>query len=93
MWASGIVKQAVDAAGDLLFPPHCAVCETSVESGRWVCVSCESTVRRIKPPRCENCSHPLDGLSGPFVCPNCKGRLFHFEFAVSVMRAGGTTRE
>lgn len=50
-------------------------------------------MQRIHHPRCENCSHPLSGVSGPFVCPNCRGQPFHFEFAVSVMRAGGAARD
>lgn len=93
MSAVGAIKDVINAAGDLLFPPHCAVCDTAIESGRWICLPCEAKIQRIDHPRCENCSHPLSGMSGPFICPNCKGQPFHFEFAVSVMRAGGSTRE
>lgn len=93
MSAAGLFKEAIEAAGDLLFPPHCAVCDTSVDSGKWMCARCESKIQRISHPRCEQCSHPFAGISGPFVCPNCIGQEFYFEFAVSVMRACGSTRE
>lgn len=93
MSALEILREAIEATGDLLFPPHCAVCESAIDSGQWICAPCQSTIRRIEPPRCDHCSHPLDGMSGPFVCPNCKNRPFQFEFAVSVVRAGGAIRE
>jgi ComF family protein len=94
VWRSGTLRRGLETAVDLLYPPHCAVCETSIETGEWLCSPCTINVQRINKPRCENCSHPFHGLAGNhFVCPNCEGQPFHFEFAVAVMKAGGTTRE
>jgi ComF family protein len=40
---------------DLIFPPHCAGCETL--GYRW-CPNCASQVKRIAPPFCEKCGIP-----------------------------------
>jgi len=85
---------ALDALGDLIFPPHCAVCETAIDSGEWLCSACLKEVRPLRPPRCEACSHPLSGeIPSRFVCPNCRDAPFEFEFAAAALRAGGSARE
>jgi ComF family protein len=77
----------------LFFPPHCAGCAVRVESGQDFCPVCAATIEFIKPPRCQICSQPFDGMSGEFECPNCRGTAFHFDCAVSVVRSRRVIRE
>lgn len=81
------------ALADLFFPPHCAGCGRAVASGVDVCATCEESVVRVVEPRCAICSHPFDAMLDVAICPNCRGREFHFECAVSVMRSRGVVRE
>jgi ComF family protein len=64
-----------------------------VESGQDFCPVCAATIEFIKPPRCQICSQPFDGMSGEFECPNCRGTAFHFDCAVSVVRSRRVIRE
>ena len=64
-----------------------------VESGQDFCPVCAATIEFIKPPRCQICSQPFDGMSGEFECPNCRGAAFHFDCAVSVVRSRRVIRE
>jgi competence protein ComFC len=87
------IAEAVRAALDLVLPPHCAGCGRGIPRGFW-CPACLQSLRPISPPRCEICSHPFDGLiDGPFVCPNCRGRSFHFVCAIAVMPSRGPVRD
>ncbi len=87
------LAEAAGAALDLILPPHCAGCGRGIPGGFW-CPACLGTLHPISPPRCEICSHPFDGLiDGPFVCPNCRGRHFHFVCAVAVMPSRGPVRD
>jgi ComF family protein len=77
----------------LFFPPHCAGCAVGIESGQDFCPVCAASIEFIKPPRCQICSQPFDGMSGEFECPNCRGAAFHFDCAVSVVRSRRVIRE
>lgn len=89
--ASGL-KTIVETLRDLFFPLHCAGCRTALETG-WLCPACAESLAPIRPPRCEVCSEPFDGAMETFTCPNCRGRAFHFECAVAVLRSRGLARE
>jgi ComF family protein len=83
----------LETFSSLFFPPHCAGCAVRVESGQDFCPVCAATIEFIKPPRCQICSQPFDGMSGEFECPNCRGAAFHFDCAVSVVRSRRVIRE
>jgi competence protein ComFC len=87
----GIAK-ALEPVRSLFFPAHCAHCGRRVEEGRDWCEECASGIERVKPPRCETCSHPYDGMSSDLICPNCRGEEFAFVCAVTVARSQRSVR-
>jgi len=83
----------LETARDLILPPHCAGCAKGISDGWW-CEDCRKDLHPISPPRCESCSQPFSGIVEPaFFCPNCHGRVFHFECAIAVMPSRGAVRE
>lgn len=88
-----MLKSAVGAFVDLIYPPHCVACGEGQPPGRWLCAECDAQLRRIGDPKCPVCSRPLDGALDVFACPNCRGQEMHLDFAVSVVRAEGLARE
>lgn len=93
------VTEWLEVGAGLLFPAHCEGCGAawrgSILPARspWLCDTCGLSIRTVGTPRCEACSHPFDGAMDSFLCPNCRGRQFHFEHAVAVMRNGEIVRE
>lgn len=63
---------------DLLYPPHCAVCEKSLEEHEFICVECLSQIERVDPPFCR-CGCAL--AENVDICPDCAGRLWYFDQA------------
>jgi len=67
---------------DLLYPPHCGLCEVPLSHGRALCGGCAGDLPRLRDPFCESCGEVFDGrIDRPFVCPNCHDLKFAFEFA------------
>jgi len=64
-----------------------------VEEGRDWCNECASGIERVKPPRCETCSQPYDGMAADFICPHCRGEEFSFVCAVPVARSHRAVRD
>ncbi len=65
---------------DLFFPPHCAVCEKSLEKHEFICAACLSKIERVEPPFCRcGCALP-ENID---ICPDCAGHLWYFDQARS----------
>ena len=80
---------ALRTAADLLYPPACVGCETSLPHGEYLCGSCAAAVPRIEPPFCEVCSRHFEGeipADVPFACRDCRAHDFAFRAAVSARR-------
>jgi ComF family protein len=88
-----LLSALLEPLGSLFFPAHCAGCGGAVAQHEMLCRACESGLERIRPPRCEVCSQPYDGMTPVFTCPNCQGEEFSFECAVAVVRSRGVVRE
>ncbi len=58
---------------DLLFPPACVACASTVEAGRApLCRLCLHRLPRMTPPRCPRCGATrVLGLPGPDACLEC----------------------
>lgn len=83
-----------DRVLDLFYPPSCAVCEVLLKDGRTLCESCDRELPRLAEPFCANCGEHFEGrIEGSFVCPNCRGLRFAFEFARPAMVLDARTRE
>ena len=90
----GAIRRAGDALLSLFYPPHCAGCGASTESGIHVCTGCADKVTRIEPPFCRVCSQPFDGaITDEFTCSNCAEREFHFDCAVTRCMSKGVVRD
>lgn len=93
MGAGSTCKNVLETVRDLILPPHCCGCGSGLVSGWW-CETCRKDLLPVTPPRCESCSQPFPGkITGPFRCPNCHGRNFHFEAAVAAYQSRGQVRE
>jgi len=78
---------------DLLYPPHCFLCEGAIAGTAPVCAPCDRGLPRITGARCEVCSQPFDCTEPGLICPNCLGRNFHFVCCLAPMRARGHVRD
>ena len=87
------IARALEPLRSLFFPAHCAHCGRRVEEGSDWCGECASGIERVKPPRCETCSQPYDGMTADFICPNCRGEEFSFVCAVTVARSHRAIRD
>ncbi len=77
---------------DLLYPARCFTCRTHAgEPG--LCGPCQNALRPVRPPFCSICGEPYDGeIVGGFICSNCTGRDFAFDFAIAGYLATGPAR-
>ncbi len=83
-------------AADLLYPPACVGCETSLPHGEYLCGFCADAVPRIEPPFCEVCSRHFEGeipADVPFTCRDCRAHDFVFRAAVSARRHAELARD
>lgn len=84
------LRNAWEAALNLIYPPVCQVCgeeRAGVREG-YVGGECWSQVRFVAAPFCERCGLPYEGnIAHPFVCGNCREMEFHFRFARSAVLA------
>ena len=67
---------------DLFYPAVCELCQNSLTRGYSLCDDCRNDLPRIIQPFCEQCGEVFDGnLDRHFVCQNCHGLKFDFDFA------------
>ncbi|MCX7868771.1 MAG: ComF family protein [Terrimicrobiaceae bacterium] len=77
----------------LLLPRQCCGCGRGLSMGWW-CAECAGRLPLIRPPFCQRCSQPFDGIAGGEArCPNCGRRAFALEAAVAVLRSRGPVRD
>lgn len=83
---TGVLTESLN----LLYPPVCQLCHQHRAAGPegFVCDSCRSQVRFIRPPFCERCGLPFSGdLTTAFECANCCEMTLHFSSARSAVVA------
>jgi competence protein ComFC len=79
-------KRAATRLLDLLYPPSCGICGTSLSNGESLCGTCAADLPRVMEPFCQSCGEMFQGkIEGSFSCPNCSGLRFAFEFARPAM--------
>lgn len=87
----------LEAAANLLYPPHCECCKSrqaALLEGQRFCVRCEANLSIIAEPYCSVCAEPFPAeMTGEFVCSNCAGRKTAFDFAYAPYEADGPARE
>ena len=77
------------SAINLLFPPHCPLCDgelaTTDSVGPSLCDECRRALRSDNRARCERCASPLPPLWGVVAeCPRCRGRQYRFDRALAL---------
>jgi ComF family protein len=84
----GLWRRAGGRLLDLLYPPHCALCQCRLSDSRWLCPDCADALPRIGEPFCRRCGEPFEGvIEDSFLCPNCGNLKFAFEFARPALRS------
>jgi competence protein ComFC len=90
------IKEWLDGALGLFYPPVCQLCEAEVAPAGdgFVGARCRRGVRFVRPPYCERCGLPYEGeITTPFECGNCREMTLHFRAARSAVVAAGVVRE
>ncbi len=88
------LRAASEALLNLLYPPHCAICEGVAPLRRYLCERCLQGVRRIEPPWCQGCALPLDGaVTAEVHCPNCRDQTLWIDAAMAACRMEEPVRE
>ncbi|MFV0337820.1 MAG: ComF family protein [Chthoniobacterales bacterium] len=82
-----------NAALELLFPAHCALCRRATGVNVKICHHCEKELPRISGTQCEVCSHPFASTHSHLICPNCVEQNFGFVCCLAPMQAHGPVRE
>ena len=78
---------------NLLFPPHCLVCNNAVTEHGTLCQTCWQGVRFITDPYCACCGQPFDfALGKDALCGNCLRELPPFTRARAVFRYDDKSR-
>ncbi len=83
-----LLTRVAEAALDLLYPPHCAVCEQPFfEERAFVCNECETKIERIEQSHVCRCGVPLPEVID--LCPECGTR----DLALAQVRSFGWYEE
>jgi ComF family protein len=78
---------------NLLFPPHCLMCDNTVPDHGTLCGDCWQGVRFITDPFCACCGHPFDfALGKDALCGECLREQPPFERARAVFRYDENSR-
>jgi len=88
--AWSLLKSALDAALNFVYPPVCQLCGQERAGARegYVGGQCWRAVRFVTAPYCDRCGLPYDGeVLHPFRCANCAEVEFGFRFARSAVKA------
>ncbi len=86
------LKIWLNAGIGFVYPEVCQLCglERATPAECFVCASCRSRVRHIRPPVCRRCGLPFQGaITTEFECHHCREAELHFEFARSAVVARG----
>jgi len=86
----GLLKTALDAALNFVYPPVCQLCGQERAEARegYVGCKCWTGVRFVTAPFCQRCGLPFEGdITQAFRCENCADVEFGFCFARSAVTA------
>jgi ComF family protein len=75
---------------DLLFPPHCAVCQ---RFGAWLCTGCLNEIETIEPPLCQVCGLPLAADRHIAICDRCQSSPLQIDGLRAYAIHGGPLRK
>ena len=90
-------KQLLCAVLDLVYPPHCVACGTSLHEEElpdaFFCASCLARLQFVGPNRCPKCGHELAEYAAVHVrCPSCEGKPLFFKSATAPFKYEGAPK-
>ncbi len=83
-----IARGAVPGLVELIYQPHCVICENA-EDNLHLCLDCADDIVYIDRPYCRKCGRP----SERFYCTSCHHRNYSFAESCSVALFSGSLRE
>ncbi len=84
------LKGWLNAGIGFVYPEVCQLCgqRRATPSESFVCATCRSRIKPIRPPICRRCGLPFAGqITSEFECRNCRGAGLGFDFARSAVVA------
>ena len=90
-----MIKKGGASLLDLIYPPHCALCEErlATEERGGVCLRCFSQIPKNSPPFCPSCGRQYAGSKSAPRCGMCEGKHFPFDRLWFVAPYEGALRE
>ena len=88
-----MVRRVIYPLLDLIYPPHCYICNDPLSTHRYICENCLSSFEKITDPVCEKCGKPVQDSGG--VCSECSegDREYFLARSYGVYRPGGGLAE
>lgn len=81
------MKTYIESFLELLYPEKntCFICDIYDESigDKYICSSCEGSIKKLVPPLCTKCSKPIDYNMSVLLCPDCINDIKYFESSKS----------
>lgn len=80
------------AIAELFYPSHCEGCKKFLLKEKHLCSECWQEIERLSQYRCPVCSHQISKAlkyQDAKNCPNCAGRQFAFDTAISAFQYKG----
>jgi ComF family protein len=79
---------------DLLLPPRCAGCGSSVTEAATLCPDCWSAIEFLSSPACQRCAYPFEfEVTGATLCAACRASPPVFDRARAVLRYDEGSRD
>jgi len=93
---SAVFRRAAARILDLILPPRCVACGTSLSGGAdagALCAGCWSSIEFLSPPLCRRCGYPFEfELGEDSLCPACRTEPPVFDRARAVFRYDSASR-
>ena len=78
---------------DLIYAPHCELCQVTLCGDVHLCDACCHALPRVEAPFCQSCGEMFEGnIQTEFLCPNCTDLDYSFRFARPVLLSSDRAR-
>ena len=83
------ISSWIEAVENIVFPPHCFICEKSILSAgsQYVCSECSHSLKSLLKPLCGICGRPIDVFYAKETrCADCRMNPPQYDTAVSAVK-------
>jgi len=92
-----MLYRLLSGLADIVWPKVCLSCKRKLEKragDKFICASCESSIKRNTPPFCKSCGRSLKKTNiTKSICPDCIRKKLHFDSASSPCAYSGVIKE